>query len=97
MFNKFHSLQEAKDFINREAVAYIDQLLSLSTDIIGQNFIWHNNQAGTFGMFTENGYDSTDTFAIQALNEAEKAGYIFQTRFGGIMITPEGFENRGNW
>ncbi len=50
MFNKFHSLQEAKDFINREAVAYIDQLLSLSTDIIGQNFIWHNNQAGTFGI-----------------------------------------------
>ena len=97
MFNKFHSLQEAKDFINREAVAYINYLLSLSTNISDQNFIWHNNQAGTFGMFTENGYDSTDTFAIQALNEAERAGYIFQTRFGGIMITPEGFENRGNW
>ena len=53
MSNKFHSLQEAKDFINREAVAYIDHLLSLSTNIIDidQNFIWHNNQAGTFGMF----------------------------------------------
>ena len=48
-------------------------------------------------MFIGNGYDSTDKFAIQALNEAEKAGYIFQTKFGGIMITPEGFENRGNW
>ena len=94
---RFRSLQEAKDFINQEAVSYIEHLLSLSSNIIGKDFIWHNNQAGTFGMFTDNGYDSTDPFAIQSLNKDMAAGYIFMIGFGGVMITPEGFENRGNW
>ena len=42
-------------------------------------------------MFTDNGYDSTDPFAIQSLNEDMAAGYIFMIGFGGVMLTPEGF------
>ena len=95
--NIFNSLQEARDFINKQAFAYVQHLRSLGSNIGSVPFAWHVNHGALMDMFVKYRYSSSDPYAIQALNNAAAAGYIEMNGLGGVMITPIGYKNIGNW
>lgn len=94
---KFSSLQAAKSFINQQAYAYVQHLLSLSQNLGSVPFAWHVNQGGLMSMFIDYGYTLSDPYAVQALNDAVYSGYINMNGLGGVMITPLGYANIGQW
>ncbi|MBQ3399251.1 MAG: hypothetical protein IJG51_10220 [Synergistaceae bacterium] len=93
----FNSLQAAKGFINQQANAYVQHLLSLSPNLGSVPFAWHVNQGGLMSMLNYYGYTVSDSYVVQALNDAVKAGYITMNGVGGVMITPLGYANIGQW
>ena len=93
----FNSLQAAKSFINQQANAYVQHLLSLSPNLGSVPFACHVNQGGLMSMFNNHGYTLSDPYAVQALNDARNAGYIEMNGLRGVMITPLGYANIGQW
>lgn len=93
----FGSLQAAKTFINNQAYSYTSNLISMGVQLGQTDYVWHMNVAGLMSMFFGWGYSPQDQFAQQALNDAVQAGYIYFNRLGGVLITPNGYNNIGNW
>ena len=93
----FISLQDAKDFVNSRALAYVSNLRNQGWRFNGQPLMWHMNEGALISMFIDNGYALPSEYAQQALIEAARKGYIEEVGLGGVRITPQGVYDIGNW
>mgnify|MGYP000903600461 CR=1 FL=1 len=90
----FASLEEAKDFLNKKATKYTDDL-ERKWEKCSEGYIWCNNLAGIMQVLEP--YSLLDPFAQEALRNFKANGYIEEFIQGGLKITPKGYQNIGAW
>lgn len=92
----FATFQDACTFINQEALRYTNNLSSLKYSRCPNGYVWCMNFAAVINMFDP--YNPADQYAKQAIDDFIAKGYLESLKnFGGLKITPLGYQNIGNW